>query len=106
MTDRFDVAVVGATGVVGESMLEILAERRFPVGKIFALASERSAGKRVEAKPFEFAKPLAPVTNTGIWDRIGLWTIVAVVLIAIAYAYPLFHMLAMPRFGSPGFMPY
>jgi cytochrome c oxidase subunit 1 len=64
------------------------------------------AGKRVEARPFEFAKPLAPVTGTGMWDRIGLWTVVAVVLIAIAYAYPLFHLLAMPRFGSPGFMPY
>ena len=47
MTDRIDVAVVGATGVVGESMLEILAERRFPVGKIFALASERSVGMKV-----------------------------------------------------------
>jgi aspartate-semialdehyde dehydrogenase len=47
MTERFDVAVVGATGVVGESMLEILAERKFPVGKIFALASERSVGMKV-----------------------------------------------------------
>jgi aspartate-semialdehyde dehydrogenase len=47
MTDRFDVAVVGATGVVGESMLEILAERKFPVGKIYALASERSVGVKV-----------------------------------------------------------
>jgi aspartate-semialdehyde dehydrogenase len=48
MTDRFDVAVVGATGVVGEAMLEILAERKFPVGKIYALASERSVGMTVE----------------------------------------------------------
>jgi aspartate-semialdehyde dehydrogenase len=47
MTDRFDVAVVGATGVVGESMLEILSERKFPVGKVFALASERSVGMKV-----------------------------------------------------------
>ncbi len=47
MTDRFDVAVVGATGVVGEAMLEILAERKFPVGRIFALASERSVGMKV-----------------------------------------------------------
>ena len=44
---RFDVAVVGATGAVGEAMLEILAERRFPVGELYALASARSAGKRV-----------------------------------------------------------
>ncbi|NIL95408.1 MAG: aspartate-semialdehyde dehydrogenase [Woeseiaceae bacterium] len=48
MTDQYDVAVVGATGVVGESMLEILAERDFPVGNVYALASERSVGKKVE----------------------------------------------------------
>ena len=47
MADKFDVAVVGATGVVGEAMLGILAERKFPVGKIYALASERSVGKTV-----------------------------------------------------------
>lgn len=44
----FDVAVVGATGAVGTAMLEILAERKFPVGKLHALASERSAGERVD----------------------------------------------------------
>jgi aspartate-semialdehyde dehydrogenase len=48
MTTKYDVAVVGATGVVGEAMLEILAERKFPVGKVHALASERSVGKTVE----------------------------------------------------------
>ena len=47
MSRVFDVAVVGATGAVGETMLEILAERKFPVGKVYALASERSVGKRV-----------------------------------------------------------
>lgn len=47
MSRVFDVAVVGATGAVGETMLEILAERNFPVGKVYALASERSVGKRV-----------------------------------------------------------
>jgi aspartate-semialdehyde dehydrogenase len=48
MTKQYDIAVVGATGVVGESMLEILSERKFPVGNIWALASERSVGKTVE----------------------------------------------------------
>ncbi len=49
MSDKtYDVAVVGATGAVGEVMLEILAERNFPVGTVYALASERSAGKRVK----------------------------------------------------------
>ena len=48
MSRKFDIAVVGATGVVGESMLEILSERKFPVGNIYALASERSVGKTVD----------------------------------------------------------
>ena len=48
MTTKYDVAVVGATGVVGEAMLQILAERKFPVGKLHALASERSVGKKVK----------------------------------------------------------
>jgi aspartate-semialdehyde dehydrogenase len=48
MTTRYDVAVVGATGAVGEAMLAILSERKFPVGKLHALASERSVGKKVQ----------------------------------------------------------
>jgi len=48
MKDKFNVAVVGATGMVGETMLDILAERKFPVGKLYALASERSLGKTVQ----------------------------------------------------------
>lgn len=41
---HYRVAVVGATGAVGEALLDILAERRFPVGELVPLASERSAG--------------------------------------------------------------
>jgi aspartate-semialdehyde dehydrogenase len=48
MSKTYDVAVVGATGAVGETMLSILAERKFPVGEVYALASSRSVGKRVE----------------------------------------------------------
>ncbi|MFT5611354.1 MAG: aspartate-semialdehyde dehydrogenase [Polaribacter sp.] len=40
----FNVAIVGATGAVGETLLEVLEERKFPVDKLFLLASERSAG--------------------------------------------------------------
>ena len=47
MPESFDIAVVGATGMVGESMLEILSARKFPVGVVHALASERSAGTDV-----------------------------------------------------------
>ena len=47
-TDRErTVAVVGATGAVGEVVLQLLAERRFPVGELRALASGRSAGSKV-----------------------------------------------------------
>ena len=44
----FNVAIAGATGAVGEALIEILEERNFPVGELFLLASERSAGKRVQ----------------------------------------------------------
>ncbi|MEN8131620.1 MAG: aspartate-semialdehyde dehydrogenase [Pseudomonadota bacterium] len=50
MNRRFNVAVVGATGAVGETMLSILAERDFPVDQVYPLASHRSAGSRVEFK--------------------------------------------------------
>ncbi len=66
MSKTYDLAVVGATGVVGEAMLEILSERDFPVGTVYALASERSVGKTVsfgnrelhveDLATFDFAK--------------------------------------------------
>ncbi len=48
MSDSFDVAVVGATGVVGEALLEILSARNFPTGNVYALASDRSVGKTLK----------------------------------------------------------
>jgi aspartate-semialdehyde dehydrogenase len=45
--EGFNVAVVGATGLVGETMIEVLEERKFPIKQLFALASERSLGKSV-----------------------------------------------------------
>lgn len=47
MTKRVNVAVVGATGAVGEAMIEILEQRDFPVDTLFPLASSRSAGSTV-----------------------------------------------------------
>src|ERR1700730_9191090 len=44
---QLNVAIVGATGLVGQQMLKILAQRRFPVGSVSAFASERSVGSRV-----------------------------------------------------------
>jgi aspartate-semialdehyde dehydrogenase len=48
MKDKVNVAVVGATGAVGEVMVQILEQRNFPVDKLVLLASERSVGKRVQ----------------------------------------------------------
>lgn len=48
MTKQYDIAVVGATGAVGETILKVLEERKFPVGKLYLLASSRSAGKKLE----------------------------------------------------------
>ena len=44
---KYDVAVVGATGAVGEKLLSILAQRNFPINNLYALASSRSVGKKV-----------------------------------------------------------
>ncbi len=66
MNKTFNVAVVGATGAVGETMLAILHQRKFPVGEVYAVASSRSAGSRVtfgdrmlvvhELDSFDFSK--------------------------------------------------
>lgn len=45
---EYTVAVLGATGAVGQEMIKILAERNFPVGKLVPLASSRSAGKTLK----------------------------------------------------------
>lgn len=52
MSEGWNIAVLGATGAVGEALLDILAERQFPVGEIFALARSESAGEslRFEGK--------------------------------------------------------
>ena len=46
MRAEYDIAIVGATGAVGETILELLDERNFPIGDIYAVASNRSAGTR------------------------------------------------------------
>ncbi|MCG9786253.1 aspartate-semialdehyde dehydrogenase [Vibrio barjaei] len=45
MSQQFNIAIFGATGAVGETMVEVLQEREFPMGDIYLLASERSEGK-------------------------------------------------------------
>lgn len=47
MSDGWNIALLGATGAVGGAVLELLAERQFPVGGLYLLASERSAGENL-----------------------------------------------------------
>lgn len=63
----YGVAVVGATGLVGEAMLQILAERAFPVGGLHALASEKSRGRTVD-----FGDRQAPVKALEDFDFSGV----------------------------------
>ncbi len=73
MSKKFDIAVLGATGAVGEAMLSILAERRFPVAAVHALASSRSAGADVK-----FGNKLLTTQDASTFDfgavQIGLFS--------------------------------
>ena len=55
MSKVWNIAVLGATGLVGEALLSILEEREFPIGELFALASERSVGKSVKFRGRQLA---------------------------------------------------
>lgn len=63
---QYKVAVVGATGAVGETLLSILAERDFPASEVVPLASERSAGGRVA-----FREKQLLVRDLATWDFAG-----------------------------------
>jgi aspartate-semialdehyde dehydrogenase len=73
MSKRANVAVVGATGAVGETMVSILEERGFPVDELYLLSSERSAGTKVD-----FAGREVVVQNLADFDfskvQIGLFS--------------------------------
>jgi hypothetical protein len=65
------------------------------------------AGRPTSDTAVRFAEPLegAP-TRRILFDRLGLWIVAAIVLVLIAYAYPLAGHLRMQTFGSPGFRPF
>jgi aspartate-semialdehyde dehydrogenase len=63
----YRVAVVGATGAVGREILDILADRQFPVDEVVALASERSEGDAVE-----FGRKSLTVKNLATYDFKGV----------------------------------
>jgi aspartate-semialdehyde dehydrogenase len=63
----FNIAIAGATGAVGEMLLSILKERKFPIGELVPLASERSAGDKVE-----FGHRQITVRNLADYDFAGI----------------------------------
>ena len=67
--ERYNVAVVGATGAVGEQMREVLEEREFPVGELRLLASERSAGQFL---PFQGRQLRVEVLNEDSFKDIDI----------------------------------
>jgi cytochrome c oxidase subunit 1 len=62
-------------------------------------------GRKCEAPAFQFATPLQPAV-AGVWDRFGLWTVVAIVVVIAGYAYPIIHLLSHHRYGSPPYQPF
>ncbi|MFC7301578.1 aspartate-semialdehyde dehydrogenase [Cognatiluteimonas weifangensis] len=90
MSRTYKVAVVGATGAVGEAMLAILAERAFPVGELVALASERSAGGEVA-----FGHRKVPVRELATFDPAGVEIALFSAGAAVSKAYA-------PRFAAAG----
>jgi aspartate-semialdehyde dehydrogenase len=63
----YRVGVVGATGAVGSTILEVLVQRKFPVSEVVPFASERSAGKKVAFAGSEIeCRPLSPESIQGL----------------------------------------
>ncbi|WP_029520058.1 aspartate-semialdehyde dehydrogenase [Persephonella sp. IF05-L8] len=64
---NYNIAILGATGAVGQTMLRVLEERNFPVDEIRLLASERSAGKELEYMGLKYkVEPVTPEAFEGI----------------------------------------
>ena len=80
MSKKYDVCILGATGAVGEVMLAILEQRKFPVGNLYPLASSRSAGSQVtfrnqemtvlDVEGFDFSKAQIGLFSAGR-QRVG-----------------------------------
>ncbi|MBW7982267.1 aspartate-semialdehyde dehydrogenase [Enterobacillus tribolii] len=83
MTDGWNIALLGATGAVGEALLELLQERGFPAGEIYPLASERGAG---EAVRFNGKTVLVEDAATFDWSQAQLAFFVAGREASLSYA--------------------
>jgi cytochrome c oxidase subunit 1 len=98
------VTVAAATWLAGKKF-EATADVGAKAGaKTDARVGEKVGGANV-APAFEFATPLQPAV-AGVWDRFGLWTVVAIVIVIAGYAYPIIHLLSQHRYGSPPYQPF
>ncbi len=94
----------GLTGVSAVGGLFLFASAAF---FMLVMLGTGLAGKRRAPEPIEWAEPLEPgQPRAGLLDRFGLWTAVAVLLVLIAYAYPVWAHLQMQTYGSPGYSPF
>ena len=74
---------------------------------IMVMVGTALAGRRREPEPILWAEPLEPEpARRTLFDRYLLWAALAILLVIVAYAYPLWMHLRMARFGSPGFRPF
>jgi cytochrome c oxidase subunit I len=90
-----DVSAVGGMVLFASSLFFLLV-------MLFTLF-----GPRVANEPIKFAEALEdPGMKVAYLDRLGVLTAIAVVLVVVAYGYPIWQHLQMPRFGSPGFSPF
>lgn len=97
-------AWTGLTGISALGGLFLFASAGF---FMLVVLGTGLAGKRGDPEPLTFAEPLHDIgPKRGLLDRFGLWAVIAAVLVAVAYAYPLLDHLRMERFGSPGFRPF
>ena len=79
MSAAVNVAIVGATGAVGQTFLRILDERNFPVGELRLLASPRSAGKTLpfrgeqipDTYPYSTARVIKTDSHEGIMQKMA-----------------------------------
>jgi aspartate-semialdehyde dehydrogenase len=76
------VAVVGATGMVGQVMLKVLEERNLPITELIPVASERSVGNKVKFKDKEF-------TIVSMNDAIAVKPEIAIFLLAVEHLWSL-----------------
>ena len=64
-------------------------------------------GERGAQRPIEWAESLGgPTERVTVWDRLGLWFVIAAILVIVAYGLPLYDHFQLERFGSPGFRPF